>query len=238
MTDKRFPLPATGGGYPVVATAVRIVNPFDRQALTSITLTLSTDADAERNGRRVVELIREACVDRDLDRISILHVLFRNVACRVPEFHLVVHEVVGRDNKKEIAKLFDFPRKGRGRRPGDTFFFTALIEYVMETEGFDEATAAVDWLIRHRNDLDLPDNYLPGAKALLNQHARFGEYFQLWSGSIYVKPELLTLMPPELPGVAYTPEMIEKARFPPNDGSEWPHGLLVEMRLPFDGNKK
>ncbi|HTL36600.1 MAG TPA: hypothetical protein VL326_25880 [Kofleriaceae bacterium] len=107
-----------------------------------------------------------------------------------------------------------------------------MIEHVMEAEGFDKATQAVEWLSRHRQELDLPDDFLPGAKALLNQHAMLGEYFQLWSSSVYVKPELLTLMPPELPGVPYTPEMIEKARFPPRDGSTWPHGIVVEIRPP------
>jgi hypothetical protein len=232
MSNKRFPLPATGGGYPIVVAGARAVHAYDRDALTTITITLSTDAEAEANGRRVVDLIREACVAGDLERVAILHALFSSIACRVPEFHVLVHEVIERGDRAEIVKVLDLPRRGRGRRPGDTFFFTSLIEHVMEAEGFDKATQAVEWLSRHRQELDLPDDFLPGAKALLNQHAMLGEYFQLWSSSVYVKPELLTLMPPELPGVPYTPEMIEKARFPPRDGSTWPHGIVVEIRPP------
>lgn len=226
-------LPPTGGGYPVAFAAARPVSPYDRKQPQTVTLTLSADAEAEAKGRRVVELIREACIDRDMERIAILHVLFRNIVCRVPEFHIVVYEVIERSDEYEFARLFDFPRKGRGRRPGDKFFFTALIEHVMEAEGFEEATEAVAWLGAHRNELDLPESYLPGSKTLLNQHAMLGEYFQLWSSSIYVRPELLTLLPPELPGFPYTPEMIEMARFPPKDGAPWPQGILFEIsRLP------
>ena len=112
-------LPPTGGGYPVACAAARPVSPYDRKEVRTITLTLSTDAEAEAKGRRVVELIREACIARDMERIAILHVLFRSIVCRVPEFHIVVYEVIERNDDLEMARLFDFPRKGRGRRPGD-----------------------------------------------------------------------------------------------------------------------
>jgi hypothetical protein len=32
--------------------------------------------------------------------------------------------------------------------------------------------------------------------------------------------------------------MIEKARFPPSGGSAWQHGILVQIRMPFDKDKK
>jgi hypothetical protein len=225
-------LPATGGGYPFVAVGARPINPFDRETVVTFTMRLSMDAEAEANGRRTVDLVREACVERDMERVAILHILFRNLVCRVPEFHVLLGELVERDDRKALVKLLDLPRRGRGRRPGDRFYFVALVEHVMESQGFEEAKAAVAWLIQHRSELELPDNWLPRAKTMLNQHARLGEYFQLWSSCVYVKPELLTLMPPEMPGVTFTPEMIELARFPPKNGVEWPYGFLIEIHPP------
>lgn len=234
MSEQSFPLPPTGGGYPVVMVAARVVDPHDRSTPKQVVLKMSADPEAEQRGQRVVELVRQACLAEDLDRAALLYMLFPNIASRVPEFHVYVHELLSSGQRSSVEKLFGLPRRGRGRPADDPLFFTALIEHVMESHGFDHATEAVQWLIDHRETLDLPDNAMPGAKRLLNQHSTLHIYFELWSSSVYVKPELLTLLPPELPGFAYTPEMIEQARFPPKDGSEWPHGLLVEIRGPFE----
>src|SRR5580692_1262745 len=110
---RKHALPPTGGGYPFAAVSARTLNPHDANALTTVTLTLSMDSEAEARGQRVVELIRKACIKRDLDDVAILHILFKDVACRVPEFHVVVYEVIEGKDRTAIRKLLDLPRKGR-----------------------------------------------------------------------------------------------------------------------------
>ncbi len=66
-----------------------------------------------------------AWLERDLEGVSTLHALFRNVVCRVPEFHVLLADLMETD-RKSIAKVLRLPTKGAGRPRADEFQFVAL----------------------------------------------------------------------------------------------------------------
>ena len=212
-----------------MAAGGRIVHPTNPDAVGSLILRLTSDAEAETTGREVVQCVRTACVERDLEAVSTLHALFRDVVCRVPEFHVLLAELFESD-RKAIAKVLRFPARGAGRPRSDEFQFVALLEYVMNTENFDHVTEAIDWLVEHR--AELVDKDLPTPKTLQNMHSKLATYFRLWSRSMYVPPDLLTLLPPLPPGVEHDAGMVEKCRYPPRDGSPWPYGVRLQIRHP------
>jgi hypothetical protein len=203
------------------------VNPTNPTARTSITLTLTTDAAAEATGREVVQQIADACTENDYETLSTLHVLFTNIVPRVPEFHPLMDELVAADNKKVIWKLLRFPntREHGGRPREDEFYFVALIERVMENRKAESATDAISWIVGEHKAGRLPLPAALSAKTLQNQHAKLGELFRLWSGSIYVPPDLLTMIPWMPPGIALTPEKIDACRYPPTAASLKPETL-------------
>jgi hypothetical protein len=83
------------------------------------------------------------------------------------------------------------------------FSLVALIEHVMAEQKFEHVTDVLSWLAkafqeaRERGET-LP--WLPSNKTLQNTHARLAELFRLWSGSRYVRRELVTTLEWRPPG--------------------------------------
>jgi hypothetical protein len=185
--------------------------------------------EARATGLEVLELVRAACVNRDLEDVATLYTLFQGIVLRVPEFHVLLHELFDTDRASLEKLLFKPEKPKRGRPPRDSFYLVALIDWLMESQAIDEASEAISWLREHRFELRLSRDDLPNEKRLANLHAQFARLNRLWSRSIYVPPELLTMLPPIAPGREAPPEMIESCRYTPTDGPLEVRAVMIEI---------
>jgi hypothetical protein len=207
---KERPLPPTGGGPPIFAASGRIVNPTKPYAPTSLTLTLTVDAQAKAVGCAIVDRVRAAGNADDFDAVSTLLVLFPEIVPRVAEFHALMDELVRKGDDSTIRKILRTPG-GRGRPHVDNFNLVALIEHVMTEQKLEHVTDALRWLddafskAREQGETNLP--WLPSTKTMQNTYSRLAEVFRLWSGTRYVPAELVTAQSWNPPG--YRPEPLK-----------------------------
>ncbi len=190
-------LPPAGGGPPSLS-ASGITRPASTDNLTQIqplTLTLTMSADAERAGREVVALVKEACSrqvdDESIEEVATVHFFFETIARRVPEFHGYMDELVQTGRDADVRRVLDEPgRRGRRRQFPSVIVF---IEQVLEENPSFSATRAVEWI--DENLRGKVSTHIPSVGRMKNVHARFRTLFGLWSQSLFAPSSLLTAWP-------------------------------------------
>jgi hypothetical protein len=139
---QKRPLPPTGGGAPDVVAAGTVLPSTIRGPPSPLTLTLTVSSDAEAAGSAVIELVREACVQGDLDEVATLRFFFGSITERAPEFHVLMDGLVDAGDTASVQRIMRDP--GSPGRPRDNLTYVALIEQIMaEHVGW---SAAETWL--------------------------------------------------------------------------------------------
>jgi hypothetical protein len=157
---------------------------------------MTVSSEAEATGLAVVELVREACLRRDLDEVATLRFFFKRVTERVSEFHALMESLVDAGDTASVERIMRDP--GCPGRPRDNLTYVALIEQVMSEHPGWNAKQAAEWLIENlRGGTPIS---IPGVKRLQNVHSELKHVFALWHKPLFVRPECLTAEPWLPPG--------------------------------------
>jgi hypothetical protein len=184
--------PPPGGGPPILcASGVSVPKSTTDLSTAPLVLKLTVGSDAEHAGRKVVEIVKAACAaatdDEAVERVATVELFFHEVTRRVPEFHGFMNELVEEGRDDDVAAILAEP--GRRERKREIPSVIALIELVMKEKAFVRAAPAIEWIdenLRGKTFLGMP-----GAGRLRNVYSQFRELFALWSGSLFVPPDLL-----------------------------------------------
>lgn len=189
-------IPPTGGGPPIIS-ASSISRPTSTTDATTapLALTLTMSGDAERAGRAIVALVRDACRaeadDNAVDRLATLEFFFKDVTRRVPEFHAFMDELVAAERLDDVARIIGEPkRRGRPRKFPSVI---ALIEMVRSDHPEYSVTQAIGWIDKELRGKQYAD--MPSVARMRNIHSEFHELFELWDGSRFVPADILTAWP-------------------------------------------
>lgn len=168
------------------------------------TLSLNSNEESERAGRRLLELIAQACNAEKLvyEYIAILRYLFDSITPRVPEFHALMNELVVTSPAK-ARRIMREP--GSPGRPRDSLYFVAIMsDLIANDPELTQRDAATEILSFARGVVEIPASSpetqptkttlpsIPTTHALETRYSTLKELYALWSQPLHVPAALLT----------------------------------------------